>query len=249
MRLIGLVLVALLASGCATAMPVADEPASPPMATSDPESPVVAIMAFAGNGDTFLDAIAAVETERGAPDGHRFVQVDAAGGMVWQGEELRYGGELVALMQPVNSGGATALKIDARGEIPWDAALADAAMGSDDAFTRPAPEIRFVRARQGADGLWAFDVTLAYPDTGWEDYADGWHIATPDGAILGTRILLHPHVDEQPFTRSLGSVAVPAGVNEVIVRAHTLVSGYGAETVTVPLAQSAQTAQYEVVRP
>ncbi|MEZ4582876.1 MAG: hypothetical protein R3A10_14775 [Caldilineaceae bacterium] len=42
-------------------------------------------------------------------------------------------------------------------------------------------------------------MTLAYPDTGWDDYADGWHVATPAGEILGTR--LHPHVNEQPFTQ------------------------------------------------
>ncbi len=35
-----------------------------------------------------------------------------------------------------------------------------------------------------------------------QDYVDGWHVETAEGEILGTRILLHPHVGEQPFTRS-----------------------------------------------
>lgn len=46
-------------------------------------------------------------------------------------------------------------------------------------------------------------VTLAHPDTGWDHYADGWRIEAEDGTVIGTRELLHPHVEEQPFTRSL----------------------------------------------
>ncbi|MEZ4559951.1 MAG: hypothetical protein R2854_26500 [Caldilineaceae bacterium] len=63
------------------------------------------------------------------------------------------------------------------------------------------------------------------------------------------RVLLHPHVNEQPFTRSLGNVVIPADVDTVVVRAHTLVAGYGPVTVTVPLTQSVQSAQYDVARP
>jgi len=47
-----------------------------------------------------------------------------------------------------------------------------------------------------------FDVTLSHADTGWEDYADGWRVELEDGTVLGTRVLGHPHVNEQPFTRS-----------------------------------------------
>ncbi len=50
---------------------------------------------------------------------------------------------------------------------------------------------------------WTVDVTLSHGDTGWDDYADGWRIEDASGAVLGTRELLHPHVTEQPFTRSL----------------------------------------------
>ena len=38
--------------------------------------------------------------------------------------------------------------------------------------------------------------------TGWEHYANKWDVVGPDDTILGTRVLLHPHVNEQPFTRS-----------------------------------------------
>ena len=68
-----------------------------------------------------------------------------------------------------------------------------------------------VRAEARASGnSYSFSVTLRHGDTGWEDYADGWRVELPDGTVLGTRVLYHPHVDEQPFTRSLSGVVVPA---------------------------------------
>jgi hypothetical protein len=51
--------------------------------------------------------------------------------------------------------------------------------------------------------------------------------------VLGERVLLHPHVDEQPFTRSLSGVAIPSDVEQVTVRAHDNVDGWGPE---VPVA-------------
>ncbi len=75
-----------------------------------------------------------------------------------------------------------------------------------------------------------FDVTLSHGDTGWEDYADGWRVELADGTVLGTRVLAHPHVNEQPFTRS-DRIAVPDGVSEVFVRASTNTEGW-ADTAT-----------------
>jgi hypothetical protein len=82
---------------------------------------------------------------------------------------------------------------------------------------------------------WRFDVTVSHADEGWEHYADGWEVLALDGTRLGHRELLHPHVTEQPFTRALGGVAVPAGVPKVQVRAHDSVHGWGAPvTVSLP---------------
>ena len=78
-----------------------------------------------------------------------------------------------------------------------------------------------------------FDVTVRHADDGWKHYANKWDVTSPDGTILGTRILAHPHVDEQPFTRSLGGVKISEDIKEVIVRAHDLVHGYGGKTVTI----------------
>jgi hypothetical protein len=46
---------------------------------------------------------------------------------------------------------------------------------------------------------------------------------------------LHPHENEQPFTRSLTGVAIPDGVTEVTIRAHDSVDGYGGKEFTVAL--------------
>lgn len=78
-----------------------------------------------------------------------------------------------------------------------------------------------------------FDVTVTHQDTGWDHYADAWEVVGPDGKVLGVRTLFHPHVDEQPFTRSLTGVKIPAGVDRVTVRAHDKVHGWGGAEVTV----------------
>ncbi len=72
-----------------------------------------------------------------------------------------------------------------------------------------------------------FDVTVRHADTGWKHYANKWEVVTPDGKVLGTRVLYHPHVNEQPFTRSLSGVAIPSAVKEVIVRAYDSKHGAG----------------------
>jgi len=72
-----------------------------------------------------------------------------------------------------------------------------------------------------------FHVTLKHDDTGWEHYANQWDVVAPDGTVLGSRVLYHPHVNEQPFTRSLSGVKVPAGIHQVTIRAQDSVHGYG----------------------
>lgn len=78
----------------------------------------------------------------------------------------------------------------------------------------------------GQPGSYTFNVTIRSPDTGCERFADWWEVLDASGALLYRRILLHSHVDEQPFTRSGGPVAITAE-QTVFVRAHMLPSGYG----------------------
>ena len=95
-------------------------------------------------------------------------------------------------------------------------------------------EIVNVQATQSS-GTWRFDVTLRHADSGWEHYADGWEVLAADGTSLGLRVLAHPHVNEQPFTRSLGGVLIPEGTTEVTIRARDNVDGWTAETYTFTL--------------
>jgi len=96
------------------------------------------------------------------------------------------------------------------------------------------PVIEAVRAQR--DGtVWRFEVTLSHPDSGWDHYADGWRVLDMQGNELGLRVLTHPHEHEQPFTRSLGGVAIPEGTTEVQVQARCLIDGWTAGTTVVPL--------------
>ncbi|MDA0367940.1 MAG: hypothetical protein O3C65_10820 [Proteobacteria bacterium] len=96
-------------------------------------------------------------------------------------------------------------------------------------------DIVSVDVRRTGPGLYRFDVTLRHPDTGWAHYADKWEVLAPDGRVLATRTLLHPHVEEQPFTRSLGGVNIPPTVGRVTIRGHDNVDGYGKVTKTVEI--------------
>jgi hypothetical protein len=78
----------------------------------------------------------------------------------------------------------------------------------------------------GSPSAYQFSVEIASPDTGCDQYADWWEVVTEDGQLLHRRILLHSHVNEQPFTRSGGPVEINADT-VVIVRAHMNNSGYG----------------------
>ena len=87
----------------------------------------------------------------------------------------------------------------------------------------------------GRFGIGHISVTIAHGDTGWDHYADAWRVVTPEGEVLGTRILHHPHVEEQPFTRSLSGVAIPREVTEVLIEARDSVHGWNPKTFPIKL--------------
>lgn len=76
-----------------------------------------------------------------------------------------------------------------------------------------------------ADGTASISATISSVETGWDKYADRFDVLDGD-VIIGTRVLVHPHVDEQPFTRSLTGVEIPDGRASVTIRAHDSVVGY-----------------------
>ncbi|MEL6385516.1 MAG: hypothetical protein AAFQ89_24265 [Cyanobacteria bacterium J06626_18] len=82
----------------------------------------------------------------------------------------------------------------------------------------------------GDSGSYTFAVTIQSPDTGCDQYANWWEVVTEEGELLYRRILVHSHVDEQPFSRTGGPVAVPPD-QSVIVRAHMDPQGYGTQAM------------------
>ncbi len=90
-----------------------------------------------------------------------------------------------------------------------------------------------VLSKQGDQ--WVCETTLRHDDHGWDHYADAWRVVTSTGKILGTRTLYHPHVDEQPFTRSLRDITIPADAKIVFIEAHDKIHGWSATRVKVDL--------------
>ena len=80
----------------------------------------------------------------------------------------------------------------------------------------------------GEPGAYRFSVTIQSPDTGCDQYSDWWEVVSADGDLIHRRVLLHSHVDEQPFTRSSGPVEIESE-DPVIVRAHMHPHGYGGQ--------------------
>ncbi len=100
-----------------------------------------------------------------------------------------------------------------------------------------ADEVQILDAefKTSGDNQWSVDVTLKHKDTGWSHYADNWRIIDPDGNILGDRILYHPHVNEQPFTRSLSHIKIPNGSRIVFIEAHDKKHGWSKNRLKINL--------------
>lgn len=80
----------------------------------------------------------------------------------------------------------------------------------------------------GDENVYTFNVTIKSPDTGCDQYADWWEVFDLNGNLIYRRILLHSHVNEQPFTRSGGPVEITSET-EVYIRAHMNNSGYSSK--------------------
>ncbi|WP_299735255.1 hypothetical protein [uncultured Roseobacter sp.] len=96
------------------------------------------------------------------------------------------------------------------------------------------PQIDNVKAIRSGD-TWRFEVTISHPDTGWDHYADAWRVLDMQGNQIAIRELAHPHVQEQPFTRSLSGVRLPEGTTQVQIQARDLPGGWNPTATIVTL--------------
>jgi hypothetical protein len=98
-----------------------------------------------------------------------------------------------------------------------------------------ANEVRIVDVKVECQGSCTFAVTLEHNDQGWHHYANQWDVMSLDDKLLGSRVLYHPHENEQPFTRSLSGVMIPAGTHQVKIRAKDLEHGYSKQEFIVDI--------------
>lgn len=90
-------------------------------------------------------------------------------------------------------------------------------------------------------GTWRADVTLKHDDEGWKHYADAWRLVDEKGNEIGKRTLYHPHVNEQPFTRSLSGFQIPKDKKFIFVEAHDLKHGWSPNRVKIDMGQTSGT--------
>jgi hypothetical protein len=96
-------------------------------------------------------------------------------------------------------------------------------------------QVTNVLATQESSGSWCFGSSVQHDDQGWDHFADRWEVIDLEGNQLGYRELAHPHVNEQPFTRSQCGIKIPTKTSKVIVRAKCNKHGFGGKPFIVNL--------------
>ena len=97
------------------------------------------------------------------------------------------------------------------------------------------PEVVDARVYAKSDNRFNFDVTLSSPYDTPQRYADAFRVMSTEGVSFGERKLLHDHGGEQPFTRDLYGVVIPAGIDTVVIQGRDKKYGYGGKTLHITL--------------
>ena len=127
--------------------------------------------------------------------------------------------------------------------------LAAAVLIGDNSFKQDLDyaQVVYVKAIETGSNTWQFAVSVRHRDEGWDHYANVWQVVHPEtGAVIGERVLAHPHDNEQPFTRSLSGIQIPRRLDKVTVRAGCNIHGFGGMEVTLPITEDLKTDLYEV---
>ncbi len=92
-----------------------------------------------------------------------------------------------------------------------------------------------IRYQRTAENTYTFHTTVRHRDEGWDHYANVWRVVpTDDNEVSnGERVLLHPHDNEQPFTRSQTRVVAPKGT--IRIEAADNVHGLGGSAIYLDL--------------
>ena len=90
------------------------------------------------------------------------------------------------------------------------------------------PAVLDVSAEKLDGTEWDISVTISSQYDSPERYADGWRVLDADGNVLGERVLLHDHANEQPFTRD-EFVFIPIEITTVFIEPRDLINGWSGE--------------------
>lgn len=101
--------------------------------------------------------------------------------------------------------------------------------------TQKNPDVLRATVSQRGLDTFDFDVTVSSPYDTPQRYADAFSVTDKDGKIYGERILVHDHAGEQPFTRDLYHVSIPAAVKQVVIQARDMKFGYGGKSFEICL--------------
>ena len=92
--------------------------------------------------------------------------------------------------------------------------------------------------QRSGNGTWSVNVALLHADSGWDHYADIWRVVDAEGNILGERVLLHPHEDEQPFIRGESGIEISESLERVYIEAHDMVHGWTPNRMEVDMTKA-----------
>lgn len=101
------------------------------------------------------------------------------------------------------------------------------------------PDVIKVDVNERSQG-WVISATISSLYDTPKRYADAFRVVTDDGEELGVRVLLHDHAYEQPFTRSLTGVKIPAGIKVIWVQGRDKSFGWGGQVVRYELTSGRQ---------
>ena len=125
--------------------------------------------------------------------------------------------------------------LDAIAVLVTVALLSIAPSQAADPMSQKYPDVVDVRVQARGNDRFDFDATISSPYDTPQRYADAFRVTSTDGVPYGERTLFHDHASEQPFTRDLYGVTIPAGVRAVVVQARDQKYGYGGKTLQVAL--------------
>jgi hypothetical protein len=112
---------------------------------------------------------------------------------------------------------------------------ANTAAQSNGSALQKHPDVIDVRVKPNGTNRFDFDVTVSSTYDTAHRYADAFRVTGVDGQVYGERVLLHDHASEQPFTRDLYGVTIPAGIRQIVVQGRDQKYGYGGRSMQVTL--------------